>query len=102
MGILAFSVLSVVDAYTTIIGLSRGLQETEAFALLLMSNFGIGGFLLFKISLALVVATVALIYDDRLRNHSEFSHAFYVSVSVSLLCVSLVPVLNNMVRLGWL
>lgn len=92
----------MVDAYTTMLGLSRGLQETETIALLLMTNFGVGGFLLFKISLALIVAAVGVIYDGRLRSHSEFSHAFYMSVSVSLLCVSLVPVVNNVIELGWL
>ncbi len=90
------------DAYTTVVGLSKGLRESEALALFLINNFGVIGFLLFKISVPVVITTVAVVFDDRLREHGEFSYAFYMSASISLLCTSVVPVVSNLVQLGWL
>jgi len=99
---LVCSALWISDGLTSIIGLSEGLQETEAFAGFLLANFGEPGFLVFKFSIALLIAATAILYGERLEKHSEFSRLFYFCVSVSLLFAAALPVINNMILLGWL
>jgi len=91
----------VLDGYTTSVGLSRGFRETEALSSFLLGNFGSQGFLEFKVGIALVAVGVALFFDRRLRTHSDFTHYLYLTASVALAFVTLLPVLNNLILLGW-
>ena len=91
----------MMDAYTTMVGLSQGLQETERLAIFLISSFGIQGFLLFKISIGLAAAAVALLFERGPKMRSEVVHSFYLSVSLGLLFITLLPVANNIILLGW-
>ncbi len=99
---MAFSVLSVADALTTAVGLSRGLHETAALAQLMIQFFGIQGFVLFKVSIAVAAAAFALVYDKRLSSRGDAARVFYASLSVSLFFVAVIPVVNNVTLLGWL
>jgi len=77
------------------------LQETEALAIFLLNNFGIDGFLFFKISIGVVVACLAVLYGERVEKSGDFARLFYFSVSASLLFIAAAPVINNMIQLGW-
>jgi hypothetical protein len=70
-------------------------------ATFLLNNFGIDGFLFFKISIGLVVAGLALMYGERVERSGDFARLFYFSVSASLLFIAAAPVINNMIQLGW-
>lgn len=101
LALLTFSVLSISDGLTTMIGLSRGFRESEALAGFLLNTFGIQGFLAFKIAIAIVVATVALLYGEKLHKGSEFTSLLFLTISVSLVLIAAVPVVNNVTLLGW-
>ena len=102
LGLLTFSALSIADGLTTAIGLSRGLQETETLATFLLSNFGLQGFLLFKITIGVVVAALVLVYGERVERSGDFGKLFYFSASASLLFIAAAPVINNLILLGWI
>ena len=91
----------MLDAYTTSIGLARGFQETESVANFLMGNFGLGGFVAFKAAIAFGAIAVALRFDRHLRNHSEFTHSLYFTISFALVLIAAMPVINNLVLLGF-
>jgi hypothetical protein len=99
---MAFSALSIADAYTTMVGLSQGLRETETLAVVLINSFGIQGFILFKVSIALVAAAVAFAFETGMKRRGELAASFYMTASFGLLFITLVPVANNLLLLGWL
>jgi hypothetical protein len=83
------------------LGLSRGFRETEALSSFLLNNFGSTGYLEFKVTIAALAVGVALFFDRRLRTHSDFTHYLYLTASVSLAVITLLPVVNNLILLGW-
>ena len=62
--------------------------ETEALTGFLLGEFGIRGFLSFKFGGASTVATVALLYGERLRKGSEATSVLYFAMSVSLAVIA--------------
>ena len=92
----------MLDGYTTSVGLSHGLTETEAFSSFLLNNFGSAGYLEFKLAVAALAIGIAVIFDRRLRTHSDFTHYLYLTASIALAFVTLIPVLNNLLLLGWI
>lgn len=101
LGLGVFAALSVIDGYTTGIGLSRGFRETEALTSFLLNNLGSTGYLEFKVAIAVVAIGAVLVFNRRLKIYGDFAHYLYLTASISLAAIALVPVLNNLLLLGW-
>lgn len=58
--------------------------------------------MVFKVLVAVLVLGAAFIFDNKLRTHSDFTHSMYFAVSVTLVFITLIPVVNNLLLLGWI
>jgi len=53
------------------------------------------------VAIAAFAIGIAVFFDRRLRTHSDFTHYLYLTASISLAIIALLPVVNNIILLGW-
>ena len=101
-GMIAFAFLFTLDAWTTELGLMRGAQEMAPLASAIIFSFGIRGFVALKLSISVVSIATALLFFRGWRGLGEISRWTYSVASISLIGSALVPVVHNLILLGFL
>lgn len=101
-GMVAFAFLFTLDAWTTEQGLMRGAQEMAPLASAIISGFGIQAFVALKLSVAIVSLVTASAFFKRWTRLGDLWRWTYSVASMSLIGSTLVPVVHNLILLGFL
>ena len=96
---LLFAVLFALDGWTTSVGLALGAHELGAIASAVIGSFGIGGFVLLKVSVSLLVLSMASVLFRTRAKRSDFFRWTYLVASIGAVGGAILPVVNNLVLL---
>lgn len=97
-----FAGLWILDAYTTMIGMSRGGREEAPLSALEIADFGIGWYVELKVVVCVMAVLGTMVVAWRWRTLRPFYALLSISFALAVLVLTGIAVLNNTIQLNWI